>query len=158
MCYSDSTLSADNFTCVCLPGFTVTSNLCVKEGCASAFHFENGTECLACNASNHMEFNGLFCECALGYRTSAKTCELICGDGRVITEACDDGNNITGDGCSSNCTIEADYTCSGGSLFHASVCAYSSPISITLVEVRRAVDSNTAIITLNLAPSLAPFS
>ncbi|KAK9318955.1 hypothetical protein V1517DRAFT_342179 [Lipomyces orientalis] len=33
----------------------------------------------------------------------------LCGDGIVqprLGEQCDDGNNVNGDGCSSNCTIE----------------------------------------------------
>jgi cysteine-rich repeat protein len=103
-----------------------------------------------------MEFNGVYCECSLGYEPSGDTCLLVCGDGRVITEDCDDGNILSGDGCSPNCTVEADYSCSGGSLYHRSVCAYSSPMSLSLVEVRRAVGSNSATITLSLAPNLSP--
>jgi cysteine-rich repeat protein len=40
---------------------------------------------------------------------------LVCGDGIVASpaEACDDGNSVNGDGCSSTCTIEAGYQCSG---------------------------------------------
>jgi cysteine-rich repeat protein len=38
----------------------------------------------------------------------------LCGDGVVDAgEACDDGNNATGDGCNATCAIEAAYTCSG---------------------------------------------
>jgi len=29
----------------------------------------------------------------------------------VSIEQCDDGNNVSGDGCSNNCTIEAGWTC-----------------------------------------------
>jgi fibro-slime domain-containing protein len=37
-----------------------------------------------------------------------------CGDGIVNTgEACDDGDAMGGDGCSSTCTVETDYTCVG---------------------------------------------
>lgn len=36
----------------------------------------------------------------------------ICGDGYVLaTEACDDGNNINGDGCDANCKVETGWTC-----------------------------------------------
>ncbi len=36
-----------------------------------------------------------------------------CGDGKASAdEACDDGNTLNDDGCSSDCTIEAGYTCS----------------------------------------------
>jgi cysteine-rich repeat protein len=42
-----------------------------------------------------------------------------CGDGVIsvnlkdakLSEACDDGNNISNDGCSSNCTLEVGYEC-----------------------------------------------
>jgi cysteine-rich repeat protein len=35
-----------------------------------------------------------------------------CGDGmKIAAEACDDGNNINGDGCSSTCTIEVGWSC-----------------------------------------------
>ena len=35
---------------------------------------------------------------------------------RAGSEACDDGNLVDGDGCSSSCTIESGYSCSGGSV------------------------------------------
>ena len=36
----------------------------------------------------------------------------MCGDGLVLgTEACDDGNAVSGDGCSSTCQVEAGFTC-----------------------------------------------
>lgn len=45
-------------------------------------------------------------------------CRPICGDGITmwmlnadVKEECDDGNMISGDGCSSNCTIEKGYEC-----------------------------------------------
>ena len=44
-------------------------------------------------------------------------CIYKCGDGfKVSEEKWDDGNTISGDGCSSDCiTIESNYLCSGGS-------------------------------------------
>jgi cysteine-rich repeat protein len=40
-------------------------------------------------------------------------CEVHCGDGlRALShESCDDGNTNNGDGCSSECTVEASYFC-----------------------------------------------
>jgi len=39
-------------------------------------------------------------------------CEDICGDGvQSLGEDCDDGNEEGGDGCSSDCTVEAGYLC-----------------------------------------------
>ena len=34
-----------------------------------------------------------------------------CGDGIVVNEACDDGNNVDGDGCSATCKIEPGFMC-----------------------------------------------
>ena len=36
--------------------------------------------------------------------------------------ACDDGNLIDGDGCSSSCTIEASWVCTAGDHYTASIC------------------------------------
>ncbi len=37
-----------------------------------------------------------------------------CGNGIVeLTDRCDDGNNVSGDGCNFNCQLESGYVCSG---------------------------------------------
>lgn len=47
----------------------------------------------------------------LGWQTQAP---IFCGDGVVgVGEACDDGNFLSGDGCSGSCVIEACYVCTG---------------------------------------------
>ena len=39
---------------------------------------------------------------------------LACGDGVVVAgEACDDGNNLDGDGCGRACTVETCWACAG---------------------------------------------
>ena len=38
-------------------------------------------------------------------------CEDICGDGFIVNKQCDDGNTISGDGCSGLCTIEFGFEC-----------------------------------------------
>jgi cysteine-rich repeat protein len=39
-------------------------------------------------------------------------CQKVCSDGVVQAgEACDDGNALDGDGCSSECTVEDKWTC-----------------------------------------------
>jgi cysteine-rich repeat protein len=36
----------------------------------------------------------------------------VCGDGMNLGRVgCDDGNTVSGDGCSSTCSVEAGYTC-----------------------------------------------
>jgi cysteine-rich repeat protein len=46
--------------------------------------------------------------------TVDKKCETVCGDGIFMPsfENCDDGNNNDGDGCSSTCFLEYDWSCS----------------------------------------------
>lgn len=66
--------------------------------------------------------------CTTGNTTTASTCADICGDGITInlndSSYCDDGNNVGGDGCSSTCTVERGYSCTGGSLSSADQCVY----------------------------------
>ena len=46
---------------------------------------------------------------------TVKVLDYICGNGvKNETEVWDDGNNRNGDGCSSDCKLEYEYTCSGG--------------------------------------------
>jgi cysteine-rich repeat protein len=56
-------------------------------------------------------------------------CSTICGDGLVRgSEACDDGNQVNGDGCSSSCTIEALpalYWFGGGSAWSGQLITYA---------------------------------
>ena len=80
---------------------------------------------------------------------SKSTCLVSCGDGVYEPdkgEACDDGNTIAGDGCSSSCTVEDGFSCentigfrSGCSAAGTVVCldpniplARSLPIQLTL--------------------------
>ena len=50
-------------------------------------------------------------------------CIEICGDGFNYGQfKCDDGNTLSGDGCSSKCTVEAGFACSGGSALTSDVC------------------------------------
>ena len=52
--------------------------------------------------------------CLGGSPTSKDICHANCGDGKWTNppEGCDDGNQVSGDGCSSTCTIETPlYNC-----------------------------------------------
>ena len=62
--------------------------------------------------------------CLGGGEKSRDICTEICGGGGDLGNyACDDGNNINGDGCSSICTIEIGWTCASViSLVTYSVC------------------------------------
>src|SRR5450432_4566081 len=60
-------------------------------------------------------------------RVPGRKCTPKCGDGVLIgSEACDDGNNMDGDGCSANCLVEPGASCpkptTGKSVCTVSVC------------------------------------
>lgn len=61
------------------------------------------------SSSSH---NCTYCEEIVGMFTNEEfECEDICGDGIIINKQCDDGNTISGDGCSNICVIEYGYAC-----------------------------------------------
>jgi cysteine-rich repeat protein len=70
----------------------------------------------------------------------------ICGDGLNFgLLACDDGNTEDGDGCSSTCEIEQDWSCSGGSPTSMDVCTYVE-LDIVGLEV---TENNNLILQFN---------
>ena len=74
-----------------------------------------------CNANCIGSIAGWYCTgCSLTYDTTV--CTTKCGDGITISpeEQCDDGNNIDGDGCDSNCKFEWGFTCT---VANPSVCS-----------------------------------
>ncbi len=49
--------------------------------------------------------------CVGGSPTAKDTCSHTCGDNFIVgTEECEDGNTVSGDGCSSSCMKEAGFT------------------------------------------------
>ena len=69
----------------------------------------NVTNCKTCTADS-VAVTCLTCQ--TGYSLVNNSCIQVCGDGMVMTpELCDDGNLVSGDGCSSTCTIETAFYC-----------------------------------------------
>jgi MYXO-CTERM domain-containing protein len=68
------------------------------------------------------------CDCAPGFAraTPESDCTSACGNGlRGAGEACDDGNLVSGDGCSEACDVEPGYACfelSGGASMCSATC------------------------------------
>jgi len=73
--------------------------------------------------------------------------------------SCDDGNSMSGDGCSSNCVVETQYRCDNGSSSSASVCFYiGGKISLALKEVEKTSGKNEAVFQFNVSPALSGFA
>jgi cysteine-rich repeat protein len=84
-------LNPSSQLCECNVGYYVNSmNVCAQ--CTQL-------ACLACTSLTNCS------ACTAEFRLNAGTCEEVCGDGVLYTLACDDGNAIDGDGCSSTCEI-----------------------------------------------------
>lgn len=97
--------------------------------------------------------NGLceYCTNVNGYAiTSTGDCSEVCGDGLLIEYQCDDGNNLDGDGCSSNCLAEEGWHCvvDGNG---KSVCALDGVVKMSLNKVFKYGGQNKVKIYLTLA-------
>jgi cysteine-rich repeat protein len=105
LCYSDSYLNSINSACICNNGLYPSSGFCSVPGCTSAIRFTTSTVCLACSTVNSFHLVGSDCSCMTGYKMNNNSCIVDCGDGLVFNENCDDGNVISGDGCTSTCQV-----------------------------------------------------
>ena len=68
---------------------------------------------------------------------------------RAGTEQCDDGNTVSGDGCSSTCTVEPNFICVGGSLTTPDICYCN------LAVTSAAFSGRWTIITVNFNQNIA---
>jgi cysteine-rich repeat protein len=80
-------------------------------------------------------------------------CEEICGDGFLYELPCDDGNLVSGDGCSANCTVEKDYVCMNGTTTTPSVCSYNGTFDVALDTGDKAPGSNSLVLTYDVYPA-----
>lgn len=65
-----------------------------------------------CDDENDLPFDGCY-QCKSEPACADGVCKSVCGDGqRYDDEACDDGNNKNGDGCSIACKEETGFGCS----------------------------------------------
>ena len=86
------------------------------------------------------------------YNSTAVKCDEICGDGLLFELDCDDGNSIDGDGCSSSCSVEIGFNCSGGSTTSASVCNYAGSVDLYVLTAYKIPVSNSVNFTFSISP------
>lgn len=138
--------SLSGVDCVCNFGYYVSPmavcTQCRIEGCLDC---DTETVCVVCDNSTY------YLDAATGQ------CLEICGDGVLFNLQCDDNNTLDGDGCSSVCTVEADFTCSGGSSLTPSACSYSGPIVFELISYVKEPTQNKVTIKAKLSPNIPLF-
>ena len=109
--------SACNSDCTVKPGYACNATSCHKTVCGDGV--VEGTEGCDVKPLNYDLGDGCTPLCTAEPTCPAGTasspggaCTTICGDGLVLgSEQCDDGNAVSGDGCSSTCQVEPGFTC-----------------------------------------------
>jgi len=134
-CDDGNTVGGDgcSSTCTTEPGFGCSlhgeRSVC-KETCGDGYIltqvFDSSGKLVSCDDGNTESYDGCSSECTveeqLGFSCRSdpshhnqSVCGAICGDGiRILSEMCDDGNTVRGDGCSGQCEVEEGYSCSVG--------------------------------------------
>ena len=156
-------------TCACASQQYVDPTTSQCADCDYTCQTCNGTtdnDCLTCDLSRSIAGTSCPCNtglfdiglavcyssnCNVGYAPNATgVCQEICGDGFLYILPCDDGNTLSGDGCSSTCEVETNYTCQGGSPTSASICSYNQPITLKLVSTIKNLTSNIVYFTIQI--------
>lgn len=128
-----------NNKCFCTVGELINGICSTLTGCLAPIPQNGSFVCAFCSIGDNFvmdEFGN--CICKSKYWLKAKICDEICGDGFVLHFACDDNNQVDGDGCSSLCVIEEHYKCYNGSTITKSDCVYQGiPLSMSLTKISR---------------------
>ena len=118
----------------CAIGYKVntTSNLCIVQPCTVL-------NCDTCVGALTAVCESCYSGFSVG--TAGATCDKYCGNAAMdATENCDDGNQVSGDGCSSTCTVETGFSCYDqvvNSTNTYSLCFYTSAITFSKVWIRK---------------------
>lgn len=103
---SNQCLSCSNLNSV------LTNGACVANRCPLGYYFNSTAPppyvCFPCiDSCSLCTDQGTCSRCSDGYALNSRMgCSEICGDGRRFPSSqCDDGNTVSGDGCSSTCTV-----------------------------------------------------
>lgn len=91
------------------------------DGCSASCTIENMWSCTGGSVSSRDYCN--YCSLGTSPSPTKDQCLVTCGDGlKHSTEECEDSNIDSDDGCTSTCTIEDDYICTGGTTTSDDTC------------------------------------
>lgn len=141
-----------NGLCKCKVGVLAGKICTTMPGCTTAFRNSSGEFCLMCSFVKLFLLRNATCVCKDGFELRKGVCVDECGDGKIYTLPCDDGNLIDGDGCSSSCAVEPDYVCKDGSAATPSRCVYEGMVKLELLCVYKGESLNTAQVLFGLSP------
>lgn len=150
-CKLGNVLQGTTCTEACSLGFYSNNGIC--SSCHSSCSTCTGplnTECISCTKA-HILWMGLCQDCSDSqnpYFTSIDSnCWDKCGNGNRFTtldlkglggyNSCDDGNLLSGDGCSADCRIEKNFRCEGGSTVNADKCYSKIKPNATIIQIFR---------------------
>lgn len=164
-CDTASHFTMNSGSCICTSGFYLdgsqncigcptailgcvtctTSALCTSCDSTKNFILDPTTNSCTCPASYVLQ-GGACVDCmtpcvCIGYRwvnaIVGGTCAPFCSDGLAIspTEDCDDGNLVDGDGCSSSCHAEPNYSCLVNQML--SICSYDQPFDLQMTNITK---------------------
>lgn len=108
---------------------------------------------MTCDSSRHFRQVNRTCTCIDHYHVVNGECVEICGDGKLFSLACDDGNSVDGDGCSSSCEIESYYACASGTATTPSHCVYQNRMKLVLESIKPVKDANRVVISFQVTPA-----
>ncbi len=98
--------------------------------------------------------DGYFLPKYINITDSITYCSTQCGDGlKRLFEECDDGNQVNGDGCSSNCTVEKAWTCSF-EFTHTCCTLQNSEIYLSIQKIVKVPSQNKITLQFQIQPSL----
>ncbi|CDW76006.1 UNKNOWN [Stylonychia lemnae] len=137
VCDDGNTATGDGCSNLCKieTGFNCTGgNVNGKDTCQELCGDGKDFQKYGCDDGNLVNNDGCDQNCRVetGYTCSGgsfaikDTCTEICGDSRLMKKtatSCDDGNIVSGDGCSLTCLIETGFQCAGGSPYTKDTCS-----------------------------------
>lgn len=141
-------------TCTCSSGSIVSGYCNLDLGCTSISVINTTATCTACDKTLLLTLAANFtCICIAGTTTNPnQTCSRNCGDNYVLSvQGCDDGNLISGDGCSSTCLVETNWRCVG-TFGQGSTCKIDVITNLQYVGVQRITYENAAKLYFSLTP------